>query len=236
MSNILIVPDVHGRIFWKESVRRELDTIDKVIFLGDYLDPYPEEGITPKESIDILKEIIELKKNNPDKVVLLIGNHDYHYMNYMISPCSRFDRRNSHEIEEIFKENLDLFQLLYREDKYLFSHAGVIKEWMEKYCGCQDIEELLKDEHKAYSSLWVVPMIRGGWEWFGSCLWNDVRDFSNEIPGTFQIFGHTQLRDPFFGPNPGVKEEFACLDCRKCFTLDIEEQELKAYNYESRSL
>lgn len=35
-NNILIIPDVHGRTFWKYAI----DKYDKVIFLGDYLDPY----------------------------------------------------------------------------------------------------------------------------------------------------------------------------------------------------
>lgn len=227
---LLIIPDVHGRTFWKNPLEKEFNNVDRIIFLGDYLDPYPQEGISPKDSIGVLEDIIKLKKNNPEKIILLEGNHDYHYMNYLITPCSRYDHENAHEIEEIFKNNLDLFQLFFKVDKYLFSHAGIIKEWVEKYCGCSNINELLGDESRAYSSLWVVPRIRGGWEWFGSCLWNDVRDFVNEIPGTFQIFGHTQLRQAYFGPNPGIDENFACLDCRKCFILDTEEQELKEYN------
>ena len=43
MSNILIIPDIHGRTFWKECIKcREYD---EIIFLGDYLDPYSFEGI-----------------------------------------------------------------------------------------------------------------------------------------------------------------------------------------------
>ena len=37
MSNILIIPDIHGRTFWKECIKCECD---EIIFLGDYLDPY----------------------------------------------------------------------------------------------------------------------------------------------------------------------------------------------------
>lgn len=229
INKTLIVPDVHGRSFWEEPVEKELENIDKVIFLGDYLDPYPQEGITPEEAIEEFEKILNLKKNYPDKITLLLGNHDYHYCNHDITPCSRYDHYNSHEIEEIFRSNLDLFQLFYKEEKYLFSHAGIMKSWMEKYCNCSSIDELLKNESKAYSSLWVIPRIRGGIEWFGSCLWNDVRDFKNEIPGTFQIFGHTQLKKEFIGPIPGAVEEFACLDCRKCFILDVLEETIKEY-------
>ena len=44
MSGLVIIPDVHGRPFWREAVR--LRPEEEFIFLGDYLDPYPDEGIT----------------------------------------------------------------------------------------------------------------------------------------------------------------------------------------------
>ena len=39
-KKILVVPDVHGGIFWKEPVENYLNQVDRVVFLGDYLDPY----------------------------------------------------------------------------------------------------------------------------------------------------------------------------------------------------
>ena len=46
MKRILVVPDVHGRLFWKEPVKKYINTVDRVVFLGDYLDPYEgEEGL-----------------------------------------------------------------------------------------------------------------------------------------------------------------------------------------------
>ena len=44
MVKYLIVPDVHCREFWKTPVKNILENTDgKVIFLGDYLDGYPDE-------------------------------------------------------------------------------------------------------------------------------------------------------------------------------------------------
>ena len=37
-KKILIVPDIHGETFWKEPVQKYMDQIDRIIFLGDYLD------------------------------------------------------------------------------------------------------------------------------------------------------------------------------------------------------
>jgi predicted phosphodiesterase len=55
---ILIIPDIHGRTFWKETIEKHKDEVDKIIFLGDYLDPYPWENITRKDAIRNLEEII----------------------------------------------------------------------------------------------------------------------------------------------------------------------------------
>lgn len=46
-EDCLIIPDVHGRDFWKDAANRFPGNI---VFLGDYLDPYPLEGISPDEA------------------------------------------------------------------------------------------------------------------------------------------------------------------------------------------
>ena len=41
---LAIVPDVHARDFWREPVKEILkDTDAHIVFLGDYVDPYPFE-------------------------------------------------------------------------------------------------------------------------------------------------------------------------------------------------
>ena len=41
---MIVIPDIHGRAFWR---RAAMETAGKehIVFLGDYLDPYPSEGI-----------------------------------------------------------------------------------------------------------------------------------------------------------------------------------------------
>ena len=45
MNNIIVNPDIHGRRFWEESAKR-VNEFDKIIFLGDYFDPYDFEKIS----------------------------------------------------------------------------------------------------------------------------------------------------------------------------------------------
>ena len=79
MGKILIIGDVHGRQFWKIPCLDHADEFEKIVFLGDYLSPYPYEEITNKKAIDVFKEIIEFKKENLKKVVLLMGNHKVNF-------------------------------------------------------------------------------------------------------------------------------------------------------------
>jgi len=49
-KTLIIIPDVHGRGFWRRTVAYFPGA--EFIFLGDYLDPYEDEGITDDEAFD----------------------------------------------------------------------------------------------------------------------------------------------------------------------------------------
>lgn len=71
---VLVLPDIHGRDFWIQPCS-EIENFDKVIFLGDYLDPYNFEDISVPMAIDNFRAIMEFANDNKDKTVLLLGNH-----------------------------------------------------------------------------------------------------------------------------------------------------------------
>ena len=76
MSKLIAIGDIHGRDIWKQIV--ETEQPDTVVFVGDYFDSFNIPGI---DQIHNFKNIIQWKLDNPQcKVVLLIGNHDFHYM------------------------------------------------------------------------------------------------------------------------------------------------------------
>ena len=79
MGKILIIPDCHGRWFWKNPCKEHKDEFEKIVFLGDYVSPYNYEGISNEEALNVFKEIIEFKKENLKKVVLLMGNHKVNF-------------------------------------------------------------------------------------------------------------------------------------------------------------
>ena len=154
MKNVhtLLIPDIHGRIFWKEAIEyynKEKYSNLVIVFLGDYVDPYDFEGITRKDAIDNFKEIIQLAKED-NRVHLLIGNHDMHYW-YDASFKSRVDHKNYDKIKDLFLKNFTLFNIAYEETinnkKYLYTHAGVSSFWLRHL---QFIGKLSVQNNKQY--------------------------------------------------------------------------------------
>ena len=225
MAKILIVPDVHGRTFWHKA-EELIDEVDQVVFLGDYLDPYPHEGISFDDALVEFTLILLFKEKYPDKVVLLLGNHDMHYVIKEFMNCSRLNKSKRKELHDLYNECIDDFNLVhFIEDKYLFSHAGLYEAWMDKYN--LSIDEL-KDHKTFLKERWRTledcNWRRGGYDLAGSCVWEDIRESivqDSLILHVRQIVGHTQLDQ-----KPYITDNIACLDVRRCFILDTSTDEI----------
>ena len=200
---ILIIPDIHGRAFWRKPCENEWD---KIVFLGDYVDPYPGEA----EQSDVMGElidIVEFKRQNPDKVVLLWGNHDCFYWcdpyRRQLNYWSRHDNLRHDDIQAFFRENLDKFQWAYEQDGFLFTHAGVNnpigKLLVEEYDKLNaDVINDFFNKEQNQMLLAMVSYYRGGPDDFSSIIWADVREHYGKMPidalkKYYQIFGHTYL-------------------------------------------
>lgn len=226
--NILIIGDVHGRNFWKNAVEKHEKECDKIIFLGDYLDPYPWEKITRKEAINNFDEIINYKIKNKDKVILLLGNHDLPYYDRNFGRATRYDSSNAWHIIEMFKSHRSIFKLAHEEEingkKYIFTHAGLLYDWCKRHTklipeiDINHINLMISNEY-GIMSLTEVSRYRGGLHPYGSIVWADLYEMEHEtnenLPWDYQIFGHSQqITDPV------ITKYWACLDCRKAFILD----------------
>lgn len=240
-DKILIVPDVHGRTFWRDVIDSDL----QVVFLGDYLDPYPHENITPDMALSEFKEIIKFAKMEPDRVTLLLGNHMLHYVGLSPDVC-RLDWNNRKEIYNLLKENQCLFQHAFKWNNTLFTHAGVTEGWL-KQSGYTNNPELISDQlnrniqftdEYIINPHWDMDCLqdprgdigrsRGGYAPYGGPNWADLTETYNGSAfkdSLIQIFGHTQLEvtGSFYH-----KDNFYCCDSRSIFIWDG--KDLKPYN------
>ena len=124
---IVAMGDTHGRTMWEEIVLKELDA-DKFIFQGDYFDSF---DITGAEQIDNFKKIIEYKKEWMDRVILLTGNHDYHYLNGVKETYSGYQWTRALAFGELLDEAIKdgLMQICHVDGNFVFTHAGITKTW-----------------------------------------------------------------------------------------------------------
>ncbi len=226
-KKILIIPDVHGRTFWMSALKT--GDYEKIVFLGDYTDPYEMEGITNRDALKNFKSIIAFKQQNPERVVLLLGNHDLHYYSeyyYELACAVRYDPISAVALHRLFKKYHSYFQLAWETDwgskHYLFSHAGITQSWLKRnmeQIRKPDVRHLnsLLHSNDGLKSLAQVGEMRWGNYPSGSMVWADVEEMrvSSPIPGIYQIVGHSMQFD-----GPIITDKFACLDCRAAFALN----------------
>ena len=217
----LIFPDIHGRTFWKNAINKfpinEYPNL-KIIFLGDYLDPYEFEHITKQNAILNFEDIINTTKSD-NRITLLLGNHDYHYL-YNKDNC-RIDFKNFNYIKRLFEDNINLFKIAFEETVnnkiYLYTHAGVTYHWYQHLLflgkGCmfnKNIKESQKKWIKKHlcdfkltadnlnsflynfqgiAILHEISYERGGDYQNGSCIWADISEHIYDyINKDFNIF------------------------------------------------
>ncbi len=260
-KRILVVPDVHGRDFWKEPVLKYKEQVDRIVFLGDYLDPYPSEPIdhSPDSVYANFLEIMNLKQENMEKVVLLKGNHDEHYSSHIfnrIAGGTRQDKVNWEKYHETFNRHAELFKIAHLETvngmPYVFSHAGMTLYWIHKVntslwkmadnrlsiADPKVIERIneLDTTPQGQEMLAVIGYSRTLFgERTGSVLWADIEEHSFTAPSAygldkvFQVFGHTRLRESH---DSILSDHLAMIDSRQCFMIDEErEEKIEALKY-----
>jgi predicted MPP superfamily phosphohydrolase len=226
MNEILIVPDIHGRNFWKPALKYQ----GSVIFLGDYTDPYSHEGFTQQDAYNGLLQIVNFKKENPDRIILLVGNHELHYYNSRYE-ASRFSEKYYERYHEILtgKETAELFQVCKQIGNYLFVHAGITKQWYKEhkeelqFSGSNietQINSLFQQNKKSFAE---ISYYRGGYHIAGSPLWADIEELTSETEPfddkIVQIIGHTQILDE----NPLIGKNFLLLDNKQLYLLKNDE-------------
>jgi predicted MPP superfamily phosphohydrolase len=202
MKIIGTISDLHGRSIWKKFI--EDTTVDLWVFVGDFVDSF---NISPIEILHNLKEIIEFKKANMDKVILLWGNHDWQYL-YINgrTNCAGFNATIANDYQNLFIQNKDLFQIAYKYDNYLFTHAGVTTEWFEmaeeslvrlglnsdlsNIDDCLNMLQYVNDSDLFnYKGARVESMYIAG-----SPIWADIKEMQQmALPNFTHVVGHTAV-------------------------------------------
>lgn len=237
-TECIIFPDIHGRDFWKSVLCEDCGwETDTYIFLGDFFDPYKFEHISVPDAIENFKELLEaigkLRKQGKE-VVVLMGNHDAHYVNWIFDKHVGGVRKSRYYAEQIRTLLTSIpniihsiaYEMVVVNKRVLFTHAGVTLDWYNEHknlIGDLTADNLNKLTYSdgGWLSLCDVSWERGGYDNTGSCIYADLHDHYTKdgdilpIPNyDYQVFGHTQQEK-----YPVINDRFAMLDCRHPFAL-----------------
>lgn len=195
----LIIGDLHGNDCWQEINTRKYD---KIVFLGDYVDSFERSDSAILEN---LKKIVRLKKRQPDKIELLLGNHDVHYLHFPKYQCSGFRPSMQRDLTALFNNNRQLFRMAYQRGNHIFTHAGITNSWYNEFLRLPSLDDLREEGdniadliNKVEATtqrylLYATSIYRGGYS-NGSFLWADQKETAIDmLHGYHQVVGHTRV-------------------------------------------
>jgi hypothetical protein len=194
----LVLGDTHGRPYWKDIVVKEQP--DRVIFIGDYFDSF--DDYTAAEQMWNFEQIINFKLSGKAEVVILVGNHDFHYMDGS-EHYSGFQFGAASAISDLLFNNTEHLQMAYEMDGYLFTHAGVSNDWYTYWMKMLHLEG--NNVVDNINEMWKIssrPFRFTGWSPYGdsvesSPIWIRPKSLQKANRDTLrdqfiQVVGHTQ--------------------------------------------
>ena len=126
---ITVIPNVHGTHHWEKAViTPEAASSDHIVFVGDYVDSWDNRQ---PDQMENLQTILDFRRDNPDRVTVLMGNHDLAYLSDPYVSGHQWDYEA--DIRRIIRNNIELFDIATEYDGWLFSHAGITKTWLSIY-------------------------------------------------------------------------------------------------------
>jgi hypothetical protein len=192
---IIGIGDIHGRTTWKQIVEKE--TFDKVVFVGDYFDTH--DDVSPEQQKQNFRDIVAYKKANMDKVVLLFGNHDYHYLRTVTETYSGYQQFQKVDISEMLHQAIDedLLQMCFVFGNVIYSHAGITETWCNNNLvqieSIEDsVNELFKYKPQAFRFTPGENYSNHGDDVEQSPIWvRPVSILNDKVNGYIHVVGHT---------------------------------------------
>lgn len=228
----LVVGDIHGRIN-KAKAFLAYKPEEKHIFSGDYVDSFVQ-------SDHVIYETLKLVIESP--AILVLGNHDIHYLDHAPFKCSGYRQYMAESIGSILEAYIDRFVPVAVEDGFVITHGGVSNGlndsllcngklnsiWTRVYSewdtfirtrgrkGCYNYSD-------NNSVIFNISKYRGGIHKFGGIFWADYRD--EGYCGVPQIFGHSKTPNGIMQVNPN-HWALGCDDNKfECFNTKTHEVE-----------
>ncbi len=134
MPDIYAIGDIHGCLYALEALLERLPLRwgeDYLVFLGDYLDRGPD----PRR---VLEVVMELKESYPERVIPLLGNHEWMFLRYLEGidreiylinggevTLAQFTAEGLLQVPEDYVAFLKGLPLFWETENFIFVHAGL---------------------------------------------------------------------------------------------------------------
>ena len=232
-KKIIVIGDIHGRDDWNKIVDDNPDA-DLFVFLGDYVSTH--DGISQEQQLNNLFDILQFKEDNPDKVILLRGNHDIQHLGYYWAECSGYFSKVGREMSkpELRERYLRDTQWVYIYKDIVFSHAGITERWFKDsgVCFLNEINNLEPSELFGFrpcklSDYYGISQTQGP-------TWVRPQTLIEyAIPEWTQVVGHTPVKN-IINLKEEIKKQYSdpseiSLDINKCPDIWLCDCNLKEY-------
>lgn len=234
----VIIGDPHGR--WQAlKTIYDKEQPDEVVILGDYFDSFDIDAYTQR---DCYNKIINLRKEHLSKhkgrFIMLIGNHDFHYMDEKFGRCSGWNPLTCSQACYPLCRDYDneILKMIFIDEvnKTIYSHAGISMNWFNFWIKSKSLGDINTIETKA-----LCFTFKEGGDYYGSSSWNGplwirpeglkqspYTEWDNDNNGIVwnQIFGHTEPDAPIYWEDCSAK--FYGIDCiNKAYIVEILDDE-----------
>lgn len=144
---ILAIGDIHEN--YKDAInniKAHIDEVDFVVVLGDYIDSFHTTDVNV--FYNGFTELCKLVREN-NKIKLCIGNHDLE--NGIVGGgCSGFQYHNFETYYKMFNDNIDLLNIAYDIDGWVFSHAGFSSNWTNAFLAVRDATKPVDEVNRIF--------------------------------------------------------------------------------------
>jgi predicted phosphodiesterase len=169
---VLAVGDIHTKLWIIDEVEKIIDNYDAVVFVGDYADDW---NASPLRTIETYIKLHDFQVKYFNKVHVIMGNHDYIYVNNIPMKSSGYNYSTQHLLNmpenKKYKAWISAMPILREIDGVIYTHAGITDAW--EYEG----------EIRSHGSpLWARP---------GDSIDSTDRYGTDKYLNIPQVFGHT---------------------------------------------